>query len=167
MNAVLPATASRVPTGPIRRATSSAWPNDVEAASSTDFGKPMSLGASAFGYCAASIEPASAIPSAAPISRGGSLPAAATPCLSSGAVVMITDVVGAVHNPMPVLSINIGQAARQYGEPASTPSKHSRPNAISMSPLNTTARRPSRGRYQNDSTDSTSIGPRMGLSANA
>jgi hypothetical protein len=33
--------------------------------------------------------------------------------LSSGAVVMMTDVVGAVHNPMPVLMINIGHAARQ------------------------------------------------------
>jgi len=59
------------------------------------------------------VDPASAMPSAAPISRLASLTAEATPCLSSGAVVMITDVVGAVHNPIPVLITNIGQAARQ------------------------------------------------------
>src|SRR6516165_6974931 len=113
------------------------------------------------------MDPASAMPSAAPISRVASLTAEATPCLSSGTVVMMTDVVGAVHSPMPVLSTNMGQAALQYGEPSFTPSRQTNPNAISMSPEKTTARSPNRGRYQDDSSDSTSIGPRMGLSANA
>src|ERR1700733_5409457 len=167
MNAVLLTSASRAPAGPSRRATSNASPSDVEALSTTGFGNPIRLGANVFAYCAANIDPASAMPSAAPISRLASLTAEATPCLSSGAVVMITDVVGAVHNPIPVLITSIGQAACQYGEPTLMLSMQIDPVAISRSPLNTTARRPSRGRYQKDSTDNTSIGPRSGLSASA
>src|ERR1700742_5351423 len=113
MTAVLLTPAGRPPAGPSRRATSSAWPSEVLAASPTDLGNPIRLGANVFAYRAASIDPASAMPSAAPISRLASLTAEATPCFSSGAVVMITDVVGAVHNPIPVLITNIGHAARQ------------------------------------------------------
>ena len=38
---------------------------------------------------------------------------------------------------------------------------------MNVSPTNTTTRNPSRGRYQKDSTDRISIGPMMGVSANA
>lgn len=152
-NAVLLTSASRAPAGPSRRATSSAWPSEVEAASLTGFGKPTRLGANVFAYCAAGTDPVSAMPSAAPISRLASLTAEAAPCLSSGAVVMVTDVVGAVHEPIPVLMTNIGQAARQLGEPILMPIMQIDPVAISRSPLNTTARRLRRGRYQKDNTD--------------
>lgn len=47
----------------------------------------------------ARIEPAMVIPNAPPTSRVASLTAEATPCLASGAAVMIAEVVGAVHNP--------------------------------------------------------------------
>ncbi|CNJ09283.1 Uncharacterised protein [Mycobacterium tuberculosis] len=50
------------------------------------------------------------MPSAPPISREVSFTAEATPCFSSGTAPMIAEVVGAVHIPMPVASINVGQA---------------------------------------------------------
>ncbi len=68
-------------------------------------------GASAFVYCAASTEPATAMPTAAPTSRVVSLTADATPCFSVGTAFMMADVVGATHKPMPVLVIRNGQTS--------------------------------------------------------
>ena len=59
-------------------------------------------------YWAASTDPATAMPTAAPTSRVVSLTADATPCFSSGTAFMIAEVVGATHNPMPALVMSIG-----------------------------------------------------------
>ena len=47
------------------------------------------------------------------------------------------------------------------------PSRQSAPVAINSNPETTTVRNPRRGRYHDDNTDSTSIGPKIGLSAKA
>ena len=137
------------------------------AAVRTGSGNADNCGDSAAVYFDASIEPVKAMPSAAPTSRVVSLTAEATPCLSSGTELMIAEVVGAVHNPMPELRMSSGHARSQYGEPISSTRMLRKPADTSSSPTSTTSRRPSRGTYQNDRAESTSIGPVRGVNANA
>src|SRR4051794_30354794 len=98
------------------------------------------------------------MPIAPPTSRVASLTADATPCFSSGAAVMIADVVGAVHNPKPALITNSGQHTSRYDESASSVRMHRKPAATSTMLAKTTVRSPSLGRYQDDSAERLSSG---------
>lgn len=53
---------------------------------------------------------------------------------------MIAELVGAVHNPMPVASINVGQGNSKYVEFKSSPCMQGKPTAISSVPRNSTSR---------------------------
>src|SRR6185312_4200144 len=107
------------------------------------------------------------MPRAPPISRVASLTADATPCFWSGAAVMIADVVGAVHNPNPVLITISGQHTSRYEESVVSVRMHRKPIATSTMLTKTTVRKPSLGRYQADDADSVSSGKAMGLNASA
>ena len=78
---------------------------------------------------------------------------------------MIAEVVGAVSIPIPKLITIIGHATSQYVESTSTSRRKKKPAEISVRPVKTTTRSPTRGRYQNAVADSTSTGPMIGASA--
>jgi len=71
---------------------------------------------------------------------------------------MIANVLGAVQNPMPVLITSSGHIISRYGESICRTRIHRNPAEMSSRPTHTTSRRPIRGRYHGDSTDSVSMG---------
>ena len=110
---------------------------------------------------------ATAMPTAAPISRVASLTADATPCFSSGTAFMIAEVVGAVANPMPEAARSIGHITSTNVASASRKRMANSPAANNSRPTLTANRRPTFGRYRCMVPPSTSTGNASGDSANA
>jgi hypothetical protein len=82
-----------------------------------------------------------------------SFTADATPCHSSATALTIADVVGAVHIPIPVARITVGQKNSRCVEFGSSPYMQAKPTAISSVPWNSARRSPGLGTYHNDNAE--------------